>query len=173
MINWNETLRTAHISGDGLYRYTLSRVWDRTLPMVLWVMLNPSTADGRQDDRTIRKIGKFSDGFGFGGMWVGNLFAFRSKEPEDLKYRVRAGLQVIGSENDKHLNAMASKSKKIIFGWGANANDIDQVRVTKVIDMFPKSYALTINQDNSPGHPLFTKGTTKLFLYNAGPSASY
>jgi len=173
MINWNETLKTAHISDDGLYRYTLSRVWDRSKPMILWIMLNPSTADGKQDDRTIRKIGKFSDDFGFGGMWVGNLFAYRSKDPAHLinfmKNHEGSNKEklehIVGPDNDKHIKFMVSKSKKVILGWGTNALEISSERVNVVINMFDKAYALTMNSDNSPGHPLYTSGATKLFQY--------
>lgn len=165
MINWNETLKTAYVSKDRLYRYTLSRVWDKNGPMVLWIMLNPSTADGKQDDRTIRKIGKFSEGFGFGGMWVGNLFAYRSKDPDKLKRLVKI-VNVVGPDNDGHLNGMAMICKKIIFGWGGNAKDINPARAIKIMGMFPKAYALSLNSDNSPGHPLFIKGTAKLIRYN-------
>jgi hypothetical protein len=35
----------AIISADGLYRYTLSRVWLAFGPHATFVMLNPSTAD--------------------------------------------------------------------------------------------------------------------------------
>jgi len=165
MINWNETLKTAHISDDGLYRYTLSRVWDISRPKVLWIMLNPSTADGKQDDRTIRKIGKFSDGFGFGGMWVGNLFAFRSKDPDEVKRLKSTFVDIVGPDNDKYLIMMSKICRKVILGWGTHANDIDPKRVIKVLSMFPKAYALTLNNDNSPGHPLYTGGSTKLFRY--------
>lgn len=34
----------AELSPDGVYRYTLSRTWEPARPLVVWVMLNPSTA---------------------------------------------------------------------------------------------------------------------------------
>lgn len=167
MINWNEVLKTAHISDDGLYRYSLSRVWDRSKPMVLWIMLNPSTADGIKDDRTIRKIGKFSDDFGFGGMWVGNLFAFRATDPSDVKKRIGEGGDVIGELTDKWLKLMSTKSNTttIVFGWGKNANEINDDRPKKIIGMFPEAKALALNKDDSPAHPLFLKGTLVLRPY--------
>lgn len=37
--------KSAEISPDGLYRYSLERTWDEDKPTVLFVCLNPSTAD--------------------------------------------------------------------------------------------------------------------------------
>ncbi len=52
----------ATLSVDNVYRYALWRTWDPpadmfepSRPIMTWVMLNPSTADHRVDDPTIRK----------------------------------------------------------------------------------------------------------------------
>lgn len=44
--------RAAQISECGRYRYQLARWWDETLPRALFVMLNPSSADGVHEDAT-------------------------------------------------------------------------------------------------------------------------
>ncbi len=45
----------AVISDDGLYRYALSRIWDRSKQAAMFVGYNPSTADALKDDPTIRR----------------------------------------------------------------------------------------------------------------------
>ena len=45
----------AKISSDGKYRYSLVREWDKEKPKVLFIGLNPSTADEKTDDPTIRR----------------------------------------------------------------------------------------------------------------------
>jgi hypothetical protein len=55
-------IRTAVISEDGVYRYVLYREWDVQLPTILFIMLNPSTADGDSDDPTIRRVINFAKG---------------------------------------------------------------------------------------------------------------
>ena len=45
----------AILSDDRVYRYMLERTWDCRKERVLFVMLNPSTADEKEDDPTITR----------------------------------------------------------------------------------------------------------------------
>ena len=72
---------TAWISECGRYRYSLTRRFADGLDLV-FVMLNPSTADADKDDPTIRRCCGFADRMGFGGIIVVNLFALRAAAPE-------------------------------------------------------------------------------------------
>jgi len=76
---------SASISRDGRYRYALRRVWDPRNPSVLFIGLNPSTADHQQDDPTIRRCIRFARDWGFGELIAANLFAFRTKSPRLLR----------------------------------------------------------------------------------------
>lgn len=75
--------RAASFSYDGTYRYRLVRRWD-SKPVLSWLMLNPSTADGQSDDPTIRRCMVFADDWGYGGIAVYNLFALRATDPKVL-----------------------------------------------------------------------------------------
>ena len=55
-------------------RYQLWRIWDPSLPLVLFILLNPSVGDASQDDPTLRRLVYFAKKFGFGGFYVGNLY---------------------------------------------------------------------------------------------------
>lgn len=95
-------IKSAIISECGKYRYSLSRIWDENKANVLFIMLNPSTADGDVDDPTIRRCIGFAKSWGYGGIYVGNLFAYRATDPKEL-------LKVenpIGFENIHHLMDM-------------------------------------------------------------------
>ena len=92
----------AVISHDDKYRYQLSRIWDEEKPMVLFIMLNPSTADADVDDPTIRRVVNFAKSWGYGGVFVGNLYAFRSTDPKVLRYID----DPIGEENIQHIQSL-------------------------------------------------------------------
>jgi len=65
-------------SADRKYRYKLVRHWNLKIESVMWVMLNPGTADTRKDDPTIGRCIAFAMRHGCGGIAVYNLFAFRT-----------------------------------------------------------------------------------------------
>lgn len=84
-----EILHTgAELSDCGQYRYLLWRAWrerhGEPADLVLFLMLNPSTADADTDDATIRKCIGFAERWGNGGILVANLFALRAREPTEL-----------------------------------------------------------------------------------------
>lgn len=111
-------IRRALISDCGKYRYRLYREWDSSndrLP-VMWVMLNPSTADHTKDDATIRRCIEFSKRWGYGSMWVGNLFGYRATNPKELY--TQGFVLSVGPDNAHELDQMAQRSSKIIVAWG-------------------------------------------------------
>ena len=77
------TAKNAVLSLDMKYRYVLRRDWGEA-PEVMFVMLNPSTADALKDDATVRKCVGFADAAGHGGLIICNLFALRSRDPGAL-----------------------------------------------------------------------------------------
>jgi len=100
--------RTATLSPCGRYRYRLGRRWAQhrlSLPL-LFVMLNPSTADAEQDDATIRRCTTFAVAHGFDAMEVVNLFAFRATDPADLW---RAA-DPVGPDADRHIAEAAARA---------------------------------------------------------------
>ncbi len=113
-------LKSAIISECGEYRYSLSRIWDESLPAIAFLMLNPSTADGSQDDPTIRRCISYAKQWGYGVLHVVNLFAYRATDPQDLL----EVLDPIGPENFYHISKTTASCQCIIFAWGNNANHV-------------------------------------------------
>ncbi len=150
--------RRAYISECEKYRYQLYRRWDESLPMVMFLMLNPSTADANIDDPTIRRCIAFARSWGFGGLYVGNLFAFRSTDPKEiLKCE-----EPIGSDNSLHLKKMASKCELIVCAWG-NSPIVDKLGKRFGSDYLPLKGLtnlryLELSNDGTPKHPLYLKG---------------
>jgi len=96
---------------EGAYRYLLWRTWDASLPRALWILLNPSMADERKDDPTLRRCTRFSASWRFGGLEIVNLFALRTPYPRDL-YQAA---DPVGPANDRHIVAAAKRATDIIL----------------------------------------------------------
>ncbi|UZW55540.1 DUF1643 domain-containing protein [Sphingobium sp. JS3065] len=114
----------AVISPCGTWRYELRRIWDDRCPLLVVCMLNPSTADHRINDPTILALIHFAKLWGFGGLLVVNLFAFRSSCPAEMMARADA----FGPENGRYiLSAMqyaAAHGGQLLVAWG-NGGDHD------------------------------------------------
>ena len=78
-------INSAIISDCGKYRYELCREWHHRKPKVMFMMLNPSTADENSNDLTTIRCMNFAKKWGFGGIYIGNLYPFRAKSPKNLK----------------------------------------------------------------------------------------
>ena len=101
--------RDALFSPCGTYRYRLTRRWAEG-PAVAFIMLNPSTADGSVDDPTIRRCIGYGQSWGYGALAVGNLYAFRATEPQEL----RRARDPIGPDNDRHLECIAETATRVV-----------------------------------------------------------
>lgn len=140
------------------YRYMLWRVWDFDKPRVMFIGLNPSKADSRENDPTITRVIAISKHLGFGGVYMMNLFPFISTKPSDLEKDPSDHIK----ENDAYIDDVAKKVKEVIFAWGAfPVMGRDRIMIKK----FPKAKALVINDDGTPQHPLYVLSTTIPVLY--------
>ena len=143
----------AEFSKDRKYRYALWRIWDTQKPFLGFIGLNPSRADKSADDPTIRRVKRFATDWGYGGVYMMNLFAWVTPYPEELiKCNDPLG------DNDKWLIETSKKCDKIIFAWGSFQEAVERSKY--VASLFPDAYALIINNDGSPRHPLYVKADT-------------
>jgi hypothetical protein len=151
----------AELSACRTYRYRLWRHWDRDLFPVVWVMLNPSTADENFDDPTIRKCVGFARQWGYGGIEVVNLYAYRATDPKQLKKAADPG----GPGNYAAISRVAA-GRTVVCGWGRNAERGHVWRVLQTLrDVKAEIKALKINADESPMHPLYVPYVTPLVEY--------
>jgi hypothetical protein len=138
----------ACISRCGRYRYALWRRWADG-PQVLFVMLNPSTADQRDDDPTIRRCIGLAARWGYAAVAVGNLFAFRTPSPRVL----RRAAHPVGRANDRWLQRLAAESSRMIAAWGNDGTLLG--RDVQVRSMLAPLYALSLTRCGQPRHPLY------------------
>lgn len=160
--------RGALISECGHYRYRLWRLWDDLRPIMVWVMLNPSTADADVDDPTIRKCMGFAKAHHFGGIIVVNLFAWRATNPKELP-KVK---DPVGPDNDQHIlwACTAPLMCAVVGGWGTNKFAAKRAaRVKALIQGGARRHIECFRETNgTPWHPLYLPYDSP--LVKLGPS---
>ena len=148
-------IKGADFSEDGLYRYSLWRIWDESKPIIMFVGLNPSTANEETNDATIRRVISMAKRWNFGGVYMMNCFPFISTNPYEL---IHSGSNDV---NDQWLRDISLKCQDIIFAWGAFDIVKETGRDQELTQMFPGAMALVINKDGSPRHPLYVPSSVK------------
>ena len=145
------------------YRYALWRVWDESKPLVMFIGLNPSTANEVDNDPTIRSVGRIAKANGYGGFYMMNCWAYVATKPENLVID-RLSYQY----NNDWLNIISGKCKDVVFAWGSFAIVAEKGRDKELAEMFPNAKALFINKNGSPKHPLYCKSDTQLVSWGNG-----
>ncbi len=164
---------TAVVSDCNKFRYSLSRSWGPGARM-LFVMLNPSTADAIDDDPTIRRCIGFAKREKCEQIEVVNLFAYRATDPREL---LKHGLvDSIGVHNRHYIQAAAKRAAIIVFAWGAHRAArmiLDdalsmEVNVTAWIQAVVSVpiHNLGITKNYSPRHPLYLPANAPLLPYH-------
>jgi hypothetical protein len=155
---------SAVISDCGFYRYRLERHALSGAGSVAWIMVNPSTADAKADDPTIRKVIGFSERMDAGWAIVGNKFAFRAKDVNALKF----ARDPVGPDNDEHLSSIIADAGRVIVAWGPLAKLPPTLRrrwykIAHIADAIGKPLmCFGTAQDGHPRHPLMLAYDTPL-----------
>lgn len=144
---------TAEFSPCRQYRYSLWRdlcLLQPVLPgYVLFIGLNPSTADETLNDPTIRRCIGFTESWGYGKLCMANLFAFRATDPRDMK----ATADPIGALNDSYLVDLANNANLIVAAWGAHGSFMNRADTVK--SMINNLHYLRLTKGGFPEHPLY------------------
>lgn len=159
MIEPDYTEKSADFDATGLYRYGLVRRWAPG-PIVLWIMINPSTANAVKLDPTLLRCLGFTMRWepsldagwpAYGAFEVANLYAFRSSNPDDLWKQH----DPIGPENDAKILAAVKRATLVICGWGNDAQPDRERQIAQMLaDNGVQPYCLALCKNGSPSHPL-------------------
>lgn len=151
------------------YRYILWRRWSSlilTKGKIVFIGLNPSTADEYFDDATIRRCRKFSEVWGYGEMVMLNLFAYRATNPAEMKKEI-APVGEGGFKNDSIIIRECKEAQLIVACWGTQGRYLN--RDKEVIETLKSNgielHHLGLTKDGYPKHPLYLKSTTKPILW--------
>lgn len=163
-----DPLAPAILSSDGAYRIWLTR----RLGLFGWrpivfVMLNPSTADARIDDPTLRACIAFAEAWGGSILIVVNLFTLRSPDPRILRKHPNP----IGPEADLAIELAIEQvrgtSGMMVAGWGNDGAYMERsAEVRKMIAAAGVPlYRLELNETGEPQHPLYVSRSTRPVLW--------
>lgn len=152
--------RGAILSNCEKYRFQLWRIWDESKPKVLFIMHNPSTADGNDDDPTIRRCINFAKAWGYGGMYVGNIFPYRATDPKELRdveYITMARPHL----NGLHIREMADNCQLFVLAYGNPC-------LPYFTPILPKKEwkALKLTKAGNPCHPLYLPSKLTPIIYS-------
>lgn len=157
MIDVDETV----FSDCGLFRYTLRRDFLTGTAKVVFVMLNPSTADVQFNDATTRRAINFAHRLDCGGYLAVNLFALRSKDPKLL----RAANDPVGPLNDEYLLAAAAWADKIVVAWGGGGKYLGRDKVVLELLKPYRLWCLGRTKHGHPSFPLYLRTDTEFEIF--------
>lgn len=148
------------------YRYALWRVWNQACKPLMVIGLNPSKANEYLSDPTVTRGMTRAYNEGFGGLLMGNLYAYVSTNPELLTLEIDTlgRIEPIGDMTDFYLKHMISLAGKVVCGWGSFP--AVNSRADAVLAMIPEPYCLGINKDGHPKHPLYVSYSTPMVKYS-------
>lgn len=180
----------AIISADRRYRYLLWREWRGNYDPTRWrklgatdgagfeleeplscvfIMLNPSTADGQKDDPTIRRCLGYAKAWGFNRLEVVNLFAYRATDPKVL-LSLKHDADPIGYQNQHYIERVTIGAGIVVCAWGSHGGHMDQDETVLGWIMAKETFALGRTKDGHPWHPLYALANNPPFTWNGRKS---
>ena len=136
-------------------RYFLKRKWNNSKGLLLYIMLNPSLADEKKDDPTIRRLINFTKKFDYGGFLVGNIFTIITPNPKEIDKS-----KGMSDKNFEEIIKLVNKVDQIVYAWGSS---IEEPQLLKKIVLSPKCFGKNLN--GTPKHPLYLPSQTKLINF--------
>lgn len=139
--------RSAVLSPCGIYRYRLERTVAEVGKTFAYFGVNPSTADALINDATVRKLIGFTTLNKGKNFLVGNVFAYRATDVNDLD-----GVgDCVGPDNAAHLMQIANDADVLIPCWG---------NTTKVVKRLREKFVQTERLLRDTGKPVYSFGFT-------------
>lgn len=148
------------------WRYTLWRHWDwrGDAHCVAFIGLNPSTADETKNDPTVRRCINYAKEWGYGGMYMLNIFGYRATDPAVMK----AALDPVGPENDRTIAKHVRRCGLVIACWGVHgAFSEREQRITQLPQVRQKLHCLGQTKAGHPRHPLYLPKSARPVLWQA------
>ena len=157
-------LKNAVFNNDRTHRYTLARIWNSEVSLILFIGLNPSTADELRDDNTVTRLTTFAQNWGYGGFYLVNCYPWIETDSDDLDARLMEEsdkiLNKAKTENKKHIIRVWNFCHTPVFMWGAH--EVDPGMVNWLKNRFRGAKCFGHTKDGHPKHPLYLPNETNL-----------
>jgi len=159
LVNSDHLQRSAQFDATGQYRYRLDRRWNAESGAIAFIMLNPSRADHRRDDPTVRRCIGLAQSWQYGSLVVVNLFGYCSSTPKALS----TVADPIGSNNDDALLQACQSVDQIVLAWGNGGHLYDRDRqILALLHPYRDRLAcLGLTRLGRPRHPLYVPRQTQ------------
>ena len=151
----NNIVRKVKLSLDKKHRLMLSRHWNLKNPSLLYIMFNPSIADDKIDDPTVRRLISLSRTHNYGGFYVVNLYTYITPNPKIIDTSVG-----IKKNNFKIIKNLTNKVDDIVYAWGNSIVEPSELR-----NLITSPLCFGKNTNGSPKHPLYLSSKSKLIKF--------
>lgn len=142
--------------GVKVHRFAYLQSWNRALPFVLWVMLNPGTGETERRRRpTLERCIKWSTHWGYGGLLIGNLFSLRTKSAKEL----RQSMTLTDLQNEDALRFLRSLAAETVVAWGNRGHQLNGVK--PMLPILAGSVCLGLTASGQPRHPLYVPNSAE------------
>jgi hypothetical protein len=145
-------------SDDRRHRFTLRREIGGARGRVVFIGLNPSTADERKDDPTVRRCIGYAAAWNFTELYVLNLFSLRATDPKKL-YRAKKPNH---KENNTWIDRICQRADLIVCAWGTHGGFLNRdQQVYQILRYCGGTHCLRTTKDGFPSHPLYLPAALK------------
>jgi hypothetical protein len=155
------------ISADGRHRQVMRRWLGDSFPSryILFIGMNPSTADATVDDPTCAREWNFARREGFEAMIKCNVGDYRATDPKAL---LAPGIEAVSPANLPAVLQAARGAEKVVLAHGKLGKALAPAArelTTALLASGTNLWCFGTNKDGSPKHPLYLSLAAPLVRY--------
>lgn len=146
-----------------VYRYAFAWWWNPAEShslgdSVAWVLLNPSTGDSDGRPRPVLSYcRKRSEAWGYTGLVIVNLLAYRDRDPRKLREPLRAG----GPDNDTALEIITGACALTVAAWGDGGAKSGRSAAVRPLLKNPHCLLKDGRNTSQLGQPFYPRGIAR------------
>lgn len=158
----------ATFSDCGVFRPILWRDWEGAAKPghVLWIGMNPSTADGDVDDPTVRRECDFTAAWGYGSYRKCNVMDMRATQPRSL---LAPGAVPRSDINLDVIVEQAKSAELVVMAFGSLHKKLSHFGsevVERLVNERARLWCLGTTANGSPRHPLYLRKDSELLGFS-------